>query len=375
VSPSAWIPAPLRPGLELRLGRELVSFGRNILKHETSGYALQHRLFLKDPWELIAEAIHRSVPNARARNIAHSFRRQAEDYFHAATVGREVAVQPVLLYYAFLNLSKAYAIAKGNHGLTGRAYHGISCDPKRGTIPGTHLRFDRRKKPAVIEELLNLLDGNSAILTSDLILGQLLPQILPGHRLWCYATNRAERFLAVEFNLIHSPRDKNVWLNIWINKNDLAPLELSERMALIHSGLSTDFETGFTSPDQDLVCFQQKSPTAYANNPAEALQEINQRFKNRFWETVRIVSPYRKFYTYCSPRREHLSKLPQMLSIYLLMFFLGSVTRYSPEYFDDLFDSKYGPFFQTFISESPMQFLYLMASEILGREVSKPAIV
>ena len=64
-----------------------------------------------------------------------------------------------------------------------------------------------------------------------------------------------------------------------------------------------------------------------------------------------------------------------MLSMYLLMFFLGSVTRYSPGDFEDLLDSKYGPFFDTFISESPMQFLYLMASDILGREVSKPAII
>jgi hypothetical protein len=64
-----------------------------------------------------------------------------------------------------------------------------------------------------------------------------------------------------------------------------------------------------------------------------------------------------------------------MLSVYLLMFFLGSVTRYSPLYFEDLLDSKYGPLFETFLSEAPLQFLYLMASEILGREVSKPAII
>jgi hypothetical protein len=64
-----------------------------------------------------------------------------------------------------------------------------------------------------------------------------------------------------------------------------------------------------------------------------------------------------------------------MLAVYLLMYFLSSVTRYSPGYYEDLLESDYGPLFSTFISESPMQFLYLMASEILGREVSKPAII
>jgi hypothetical protein len=57
------------------------------------------------------------------------------------------------------------------------------------------------------------------------------------------------------------------------------------------------------------------------------------------------------------------------------MFFLGYVTRYFPGDFENFRESKYGPFFDTFISESPMQFLYLMASDILGREVSKPAII
>lgn len=95
--------------------------------------------------------------------------------------------------------------------------------------------------------------------------------------------------------------------------------------------------------------------------------------RNKIWETVKTASPYRKPYVYCSPPIEKGKRLPQILSIYLLMFFLGSVTRYSPGDFEDLFESRYGPFFDTFISESPM--LYLMASDILGREVSKPAII
>jgi len=164
-------------------------------------------------------------------------------------------------------------------------------------------------------------------------------------------------------------------VNYCLNKSDLDPLKLAVNTALSHSGLSADFEIGSEGESNDWVCFQQRTPTPYVTDPGEALEKINLRMKNQIWETVRIVSPYRKFYIYCSPLREHAVRLPQIMSIYLLMFFLGSVTRYSPEYFEDLFDSKYGPFFQTFISESPMQFLYLMASEVLACEVSKPAIV
>jgi hypothetical protein len=58
------------------------------------------------------------------------------------------------------------------------------------------------------------------------------------------------------------------------------------------------------------------------------------------------------------------SRLPQMLSIYLLMFSLGSMTRYPLGDFDDLFESGYGPSFDTFLLASPVR-----RPAITGREV------
>lgn len=341
----------------------------------SAGFELRHRFFVNDPWELMAEAIARSVPSGISRDIAQSFRRQAEDYFRAATTGREIAVRPVLLYYAFLNLSKAYGIAKGNTALAGNALHGISSDSQPKKIPQSLIKFSTRSGTLVFQELLRLLAGNSSVVASPLRLGHLLPQILPGHRLWCYATNRPERFVTVEsFELLHSPSMKEVWLNFYVNEADLDRLNLAAAKLLSHADLA-DFEiaTGVLPPG--VVCFQQRNPEKYVGSPEEGLPPIIQRMRNRIWETVKTASPYRKPYVYCCPPAEVHKRLPQMLSIYLLMFFLGSVTRYSPGDFDDLLDSKYGPFFDTFISESPMQFLYLLASDLLGREVSKPAII
>jgi hypothetical protein len=366
---------PIRAGDALQIGRELVSFGRNVIAKKAPPFTLQHRFFVNDPWELIAEGIHRALPAGRTRDIAHSFRRQAEDYFRAATVGRELAVRPVLLYYAFLNLSKAYAVADGNTTLASAAFHGISFKHKPRAIPGSLIEFPSRS-PAVFRELLQHLDGNLTPVSSSLRLGHVLPQILPGHRLWCYATGRKERFLSVERSqLLHLPSKKQVWLNLYLNPSDLDRLEISDKVALSQTDLLGDFEIARGVSYPALVCFQQRTPTIYSVDPAEALIEIVRKARNRIWETVKVESPYRKPYLYCCPSRERRARLPQILSIYLLMFCLGSVTRYSPLYFDDLFESKYGPLFDTFISESPMQFLYLMASEILGQEVSKPAII
>jgi|SRR5271163_988764 hypothetical protein len=367
-------PASPRQGDSLRIEGEFAAYGRNALASDAGKSKLQHRLFVNDPWELIAEAIARAVKPGRARDVAQSFRLQAEDYFRAATSGRELAVKPVLLYYAFLNLSKAYAVAKGNIGLTGKAFHGISCAPNPKTIPGTLIRFDRRTGTLVFQELMKLLDGNpSALSLSGLRLGYLLPQILPGHRLWCYATNRTERFSTIEyFDLLHAPATKQVWLNLYIDRDDLDRLKISESRILSQADLG-EFEVAYSATNS--VFLQQRNPDSYSANPAEAFAALVRRYKNKIWETVKTASPYRKSYVYCCPPQEQSARLPQTMSIYLLMYFLGSVTRYTPGHFEDLLDSKYGPFFGTFVSESPMQFLYLMASETLGREVSKPAII
>jgi hypothetical protein len=173
--------------------------------------------------------------------------------------------------------------------------------------------------------------------------------------------------------ILCSPAKREVWLNLYLDRNDLDRLGLSGKQLLSQADLAGEFEiaTGVSYPNW--ICVQQRSPTTYHTDPA--LVEIIGRVKNRIWDTVKLASPYRKPYVYCCPAPEKKVRLPQILSIYLLMFCLGSVTRYSPGYFDDLLESRYGPFFDTFISESPMQFLYLMASEILGQEVSKRAII
>lgn len=367
-------------GHALQIGHEVVSFGRNVVLKQGSAFKLQHRLFVNDPWELIAEAIARAPVDSKTKDIAQSFRRQAEDYFTAATLGSELAVRPVLLYYAFLNLAKAYGISKGNSRLASRAYHGIAFpQPKHRAITGSLVRFDSRKTPAIFHELLQQLGGNPQLTTAPLPLGHLLPQILPGHRLWCYATTRrTERFVTVEqLRILHSPQNKQIWLKLFVNRDDLEQIGLSEETLITRAGMASAFEhlPGINVLHPGLVTFQQKVPLTYISDPGDALIQLIRNARNLIWETVKIVSPYRKFYLYCCPSKEHDSRMPQTLSIYLLMFVLGSITRYFPGHFEELMESKYGPFFKTFISESPMQFLYLMASEILGQEVSKPAII
>jgi len=66
--------------------------------------------------------------------------------------------------------------------------------------------------------------------------------------------------------------------------------------------------------------------------------------------------------------------LPQLLSMYLIVFLLGSITRYQPHQFDRLLDTRYGAHLIGAVTEVPAQYIYLMASELLEREVTRASL-
>ncbi len=59
---------------------------------------------------------------------------------------------------------------------------------------------------------------------------------------------------------------------------------------------------------------------------------------------------------------------------YRLLEAIVLVTRYRPLHFDRFLESKYGPQVESILDECPSQFLYLMASELLEREVAPAAL-
>lgn len=85
--------------------------------------------------------------------------------------------------------------------------------------------------------------------------------------------------------------------------------------------------------------------------------------------------PYRRYYVYLAPQNEAAQVLPQILAIYAITYYLGSITRYRPQHFQTLLAGSYGPRIEEFITVQPLQFVYLVASEFAEKEITKPALV
>ena len=107
----------------------------------------------------------------------------------------------------------------------------------------------------------------------------------------------------------------------------------------------------------------------------EVVESLMVELRPKLWSSVLIVPPYTKYYLYVSPTSRRMEVLPQLLSMYLTMYFLGSITRYRPHHFGLLIRGNFGAFIEGMVNDIPRQFLYLAASTFLRREIAKAAIV
>jgi hypothetical protein len=90
---------------------------------------------------------------------------------------------------------------------------------------------------------------------------------------------------------------------------------------------------------------------------------------------VLTVPPYRRYYLYLCPEKEKGDILPQLASVYAIMYFLGTITRYRPQEFERMLRGALGAYILEFLASQPSQFLYLAASDFAQREITLPAIV
>lgn len=339
-------------------------------------YGVQHRLFAADPWPLIASAIDEHCPKDR-RKPALAFCAQGEDFYVTATQGRVLHAKPLLLYYAMLNLAKAFILTMGYGTKDYRPQHGLSENASPGQIATAAIRCSTNaRRPQLFSDFLHAISRRTLSGDRTYRLGEILPQLLPGHRVWCAAAHSKERFVGLhEIRFLTRPAEKSVWVQALLRKSDVARLGISYSQLLKGTLLSSDWRIAQIEREPDVICIEKVVPDSYDHRPSDSLMKVVDGIRQALWSSVLIVPPYVKYYLYVAPPHGRASVLPQLLSMYLVMFFLGSITRYRPHHFERLIESGYGAQIEGTLNDLPSQFLFLLASEFLKRDVSKAAIV
>jgi hypothetical protein len=312
---------------------------------------------------------------------------QARDFYVAGTERGIEAVRPLALYYSYMNLAKAFCLTRGTAQTFDQAEHGLSerLGPGKKELTDAFLQAfpspnARTRKLQNFDELTAVLTGARLGHQARYDLPFLVPQILSGHRLWAQAANKRERFIALhDIQFWHDPAGQQLWLRLYLIADDLSRLSVSHQRLLTESQLAAGFREVNCEEKiggRNLICLEQIATQPYPNGyPADHLHHLVGTIRPRLWMTVSTIPPYRRYYVYLCPQAEIDSLLPQLLSIYAMTYYLGSVTRYRPHHFDAMVRGPYGPRIQDFVTGQPLQFIYLMTSEIAKQDVTRPSIL
>jgi hypothetical protein len=374
------LPAP-RKGKILKVKRRKVDFSFWPMSRSTRRYGLQSRVFATDPWAVIRHSIDKRCPGS-AITQAQAFRAQAQDYFRAAQVADLFTTKPVLLYYSFLNLVKAYVLTVSGRSLYERTHHGLT----KATAAGGQELFDShleakhsRTNVNVFDDFLAALTGSGLSSNKTYRMTHLLPQLLQGHRLWCAASGNQERFVEVtRIDLLQDRTTKKLWIAVNIFEDDLDRLGISRHYLLQGSKLISNYREVRSDEElggRHLLKFERKELTPYTHRPSDVVPDLVTTLKQKLWINVLSVPPYRKYYVHVAPPSERSFVLPQLASIFAFFFYLGSVTRYQPQRIDGLIRGSYGAQLEEAVINLPNQFLYLTASELSQQDVTRAAIV
>jgi hypothetical protein len=388
------MPPPPQPrdGELLRIKDRPLEFSFWPMERTTRRYGLGTRVFATDPWTVIRRSSERRCL-AATRSAAFALLEQAEDFYRAAGSGVKAA-KPLLLYYCFMNLAKAFVLTCRQREDVNSAMHGLSerlgPPPNDRELIDAYLNAERTvaagptappsQKIKVFDELYEAVSGaRIGANPTRYDLGKLMPQVVPGHRLWVEGDGNAERFVAVDrIAFIRNAGTQQIWLRLYLFGDDLRRINITHQEFLSRTrlnGLFREVQSDEAVSGRGLLCFEQLSPTAYNHRPSDEVPEVVASVRHLLWRTVLSTPPYRKYYLYAAPAHEQAQVLPQVLSIYAITFYLGSIVRYRPHHFDRILADAYGPFIEAFLNDQPSQFLYLMASEFAEKEVTKAAIV
>ncbi|MFZ0963765.1 MAG: YaaC family protein [Terriglobia bacterium] len=364
-----------RQGQPLVIRNQPVEFSFSPVAKTTRRYGLQTRVFTSDPWAVMAEGIAEKCPKA-SKEAALAFNAQAEDFYDASQSSKLPYAKPLLLYYSFMNLVKALILMAGKATASYRPHHGMSENANLRQVEGARVVVypSSKKSRQIFGDFYSLLTGSELTKKKSLRLGYLLPQILFGHRLWCSAAKQSERFVTIQkFEFMNDPDAQTVWLRFLLKREELARVDVSQHEMLTMAGLSGDWHFVHLDHCEDL-CIEQMNPNHYTHRPSDDLLDVTNKLRQKLWSSVLLHPPYRKYYLYLAPLGQKGAVLPQLLSMFVVIFFLGSITRYRPHHFERLLDSHYGAHLLGALNEVPAQFIYLLASEMLKREVTKASI-
>lgn len=328
----------------------------------------QPRVITGDIWAFLRHQIEELLPQDRERE-ALGYVQQAAEFFSAAE-NPQIRSRPLLYYYSFLNVTKAFLIARGVR-LPPQTGHGIS-DPRANQR--TRLRFEGQKvridgpshdHSALLPELVRELGGAGP--PRDYKILDLLGQVPSVHRTYVGAAPRGvqPRFLPARFELLYD--STSVWTRVVLNR-EAVEVKKTNKAVRARQGFKSVFSATANPGAPSQMWFETAPEPGARRGIDPAIVRLGQTVRRAGLWTVLTNQGYRYYLSSHTPAE----RLPQLASAYAVMFYLGSITRYKPYDYDRIVGGPYAWLVNEFLATQPHQFLNTVGSLLAGVDVVRP---
>lgn len=340
---------------------------------------MQGRIMASDIWGLLnleAQNKFKGKKNRGKKEECLSYLKQAEELFKAFS-STDPRTSPLLLYYSFMNFVKFYILMKDDQVELTPSYHGVEIHPdcrleRKFYTTKEKLRIQNKRKNSIsiLDEFYHKQCGENFNGGEEFCVRDLLYRIPSIHRTVCHSLKRREIFYVIDDGMFVKDSDKReVWADIFIPKSSFSEGREKERLKervyfknIFHE-VETDKKHGHC------YCFE-TNPYSYSGGSiAKTISDITKDMAKA--GIMIIITKYGNSYYVINDSWN--IRLTQPIIAYLVTFYLGSIVRYRPYMLEDIFSKeKYGWIIKEFLRTQPNQFYYILASEILGREILIP---
>lgn len=284
-------------------------------------------------------------------------------YFYEAAERAPMKSQPLLYYYAFLNIAK---IIINLHVPCGRAieyYHGIETKVNDTTTLNTATVTFKQygglgsSKISVAKEFMNIM-GDTIIVPQQTALKDLLSSCVGIHRTYSETFNQKESFFRLVNNSFIKRKGKEIVYESEVkNLSDSLMTELiAQRGYCLHKEKIDGQNKFFYSENYTMIDY---------NVSLLRWQALAGKIKAKGIWTYTDGCSYRMYIS------KDALEMSSASIIYCIMFFLGSITRYHPYFFESLLNAKEQWLVREFLKTQPMQFMYMVTSYVVGNYIYK----
>lgn len=311
------------------------------------------KIVISDIWAFWDYIIKKTSDDRKREGFLRSLLEQAK-HFYITAESSPVKSQPLLYYYSFLNLSKIIINITNMYGPKKMYMHGMN-ENHNNKFSQSVIKKQKQKKDIVqvAHEIVSIFDPNIA--NTDVILNvkDILNHCVGIHRTYSEIYSQAEIFYKiVNYKLFRKGKELIFKAELQCSDIDMA--------SLTAQGYSI-------SKDDNGIFHYTVKITMPAYRPTQKdYAELSREIQNKgIWYFIGNTG----YTMYLS--NSSIGRYSQESIIYMVMFYLGSITRYHPYMFDEIFSAKEQWLMSEFLNTQPKQFLYLATARILGKSVLK----